>query len=129
MVKEDGIGLAANQIGLTLRFLAAVTDDGPKIFINPQILAHGLKKVVFEEGCLSFPKVYGLVKRPAWIILKYTNLRGRIKIKRFAELPARVLQHELDHLNGLLFIDKIFQYTHGEKLIEEWQAQAKDNEL
>ncbi|MCX6784657.1 MAG: peptide deformylase [Candidatus Komeilibacteria bacterium] len=129
MIKEDGIGLAANQVGILERFLGAVTDAGPQIFINPTILTHGLKKVVFEEGCLSFPQVYGLVKRPAWIILRYTDINGKTKIKRFNKLTARVIQHETDHLNGKLFIDKIFQYTKGEKLIEAWQTKAKDDEL
>jgi peptide deformylase len=129
MIKEDGIGLAANQVGFNERFLAAVTEAGPQIFINPKIVARGLKSIVMEEGCLSLPNVYGLVKRPAWIILAYTDIKGKRKIKRYSQMPARIIQHEIDHLNGVLFIDKIFQYTRGEKLVEAWQEKAKDDEL
>ncbi len=109
MTKAQGIGLSANQIGLNLRFFVAqISDKSLKFYaiFNPEIVKFSKEKIVMEEGCLSVPGVYGLVKRSARITLVGQDENGKkIKIKTFG-LLARVFQHEFDHLNGILFIDK-----------------------
>lgn len=106
MKKNDGIGLAAIQIGNPLRVVVCEVNDKIYSLINPEIIKLSSKTSVLEEGCLSLPNFYGEVERPEKIIVKATNLEGKkIKLKAFG-LLARVLQHEIDHLDGVLFIDK-----------------------
>ncbi len=108
----SGVGLSANQIGLDLKlFVAEVRDQqsGEKKFyaiFNPKIEKAGGEKVAFEEGCLSIPLTYGEVERSERITLSGYDKNGkRLKIKAWG-LLAMVFQHEVDHLNGTLFIDK-----------------------
>lgn len=109
MVHADGIGLAAPQVGVSKRLI--VTDIsrvnkeyGAMVFVNPVILeAKG--EVKMEEGCLSIPGVREDVLRPEKILLKYQTLEGEDKTEKFDDLQARVIQHEIDHLDGVLFID------------------------
>jgi peptide deformylase len=106
MKQNDGIGLAAIQIGNPLRIVVCEVNDKIYSLINPEITKLSSKTSVLEEGCLSLPNFYGEVERPEKIIVKATNLEGKkIKLKAFG-LLARVLQHEIDHLDGVLFIDK-----------------------
>lgn len=112
MKQGNGIGLSANQIGLQKRiFVAQVPDEhGRQKFyavLNPQITKLSSKKTLNEEGCLSVPQtITGLVERPEKVVLEGYNIQGKkIKIKTWG-LLARVFQHEVDHLNGTLFIDK-----------------------
>lgn len=110
MKEANGIGLAANQIGLPFRmFVAEVpSGDATKFYavFNPKIIKAEREKAVAEEGCLSVPGVYGDVSRPEKIILTGEDANGRpVKIKAWG-LLARVFQHEVDHLDGTLFIDK-----------------------
>ncbi len=107
----NGVGLSANQIGLDYRlFVAQVPDaQGRSKFyavFNPELQADGKDKEEAEEGCLSVPGVYGSVARAARVVLKGYDRNGRpLKIKAWG-LLARVFQHEVDHLEGTLFIDK-----------------------
>jgi len=120
MKKKDGIGLAAPQVGKNINIIAVNLEDGARVFINPMILFFGLfKKNIVEEGCLSFPGLFGLVKRPRTIIIKYQDEKGKLRIKKVTGLLATVFQHEVDHLRGKLFIDKIFKYTKGENRLKE----------
>ncbi len=125
MIKANGIGLSANQIGLNLKMFVALISDKPlkrdannKIIMpspdkakfyaifNPKIAKYSEKKSVMEEGCLSIPGIYGLVERPEKINLEgYDRYGKKISIKA-SGLLARVFQHETDHLNGILFIDR-----------------------
>jgi len=118
MREKDGIGLAAPQIGLSLQVTVISYKDGPLILINPELSQFSFKKETAEEGCLSIPGINGLVKRSKKLTFKALNEKGQI-IEGIAEgLFARVLQHEIDHLNGVLFIDRAKKITHG-KLKEE----------
>ncbi|MFA6304705.1 MAG: peptide deformylase [Patescibacteria group bacterium] len=128
MLSADGLGLAANQLGKDWQVLVVNHDGGPKAFINPVICWKSLNKTVMEEGCLSFMNVYGLVKRPEKVWLFYRDENGRLRFLRAKGLLARVLQHEIDHVNGILFIDKIFKYTKGEHKVKEWIKGAKNDE-
>lgn len=107
MEKADGIGLSANQIGLDLRFFVAKVGNKFYAVFNPQILKKSSSTIVAEEGCLSVPDNYGEVLRPERITLTGYDKNGKkIKIKAWGTL-ARVFQHEVDHLDGKLFIDHI----------------------
>jgi peptide deformylase len=112
MYDAPGIGLAAIQIGLPLRLLVidlAREDDepAPHVFINPEILDSGDERSVYEEGCLSIPEYYAEVERPASVRVKYVDRDGREQEMMAEGLMATCLQHEIDHLNGVLFIDHI----------------------
>jgi len=106
MKEEDGKGLAAPQIGENIRLIVINTKDGVKIMINPKITKKSWTKEWSEEGCLSVPGFYGKVKRNKKINCVYFDKKGQ-KTKIQAEgLLAFVIQHETDHLDGILFIDK-----------------------
>jgi len=116
MQVADGIGLAAVQVGIAKRLCVVTTQDGVKAFINPRIIKHSFRKVVMEEGCLSIPGVFGTVRRPKRIRLTALNAQGD-QIDVIAEgMYARILQHEIDHLDGVLFTDKVITITKGERL-------------
>jgi peptide deformylase len=108
---EAGIGLAAPQVAQSIALLVVdhslIYEDGvPTAYINPEILASEGESVL-EEGCLSIPEIREDVKRPEIITLRYQNVEGEIKEERLEGLLARVIQHEIDHLNGVLFVDKV----------------------
>jgi len=105
MERNNGIGLAAPQVGVSKRIIVVETEEGPIEFINPKILKRGKEKEVIEEGCLSFPNLFLKIKRPKEVEIEAFNGEGK-KIKAVG-LLARVLQHEIDHLEGILFIDRI----------------------
>lgn len=107
MLKANGIGLSANQIGLDLKmFVSQIPQIKSYVIFNPKIESASKKTAIMEEGCLSVPGLYGLVERPESVILKgYNRYAKPITIKADG-LLARVFQHEIDHLNGILFIDK-----------------------
>ncbi len=117
MDQKDGIGLAAPQIGHSIAlFITRVPiekedddwDKGEvKVFINPKILDHSKKEDSFSEGCLSIPKVYADVYRPITIKIEATDLDGKRFTEVLTNLHARVALHENDHLNGVLFIDRL----------------------
>lgn len=108
MEEEDGVGLAAPQIGLGVRLFVVKADDGvERAFINPQIIETSTETSVYEEGCLSVPKNYEDVVRPARIVVQALNERGRRFTLEADGFLARVIQHENDHLDGVLFIDRI----------------------
>ena len=109
MHEADGIGLAAVQVGRPIRMLVAdVGERSPrgvsKIFINPEIL-ESEGEYLFDEGCLSIPGLSAEITRPERILLRYTDGRRQQREDWFDELLARVLQHEIDHLEGKLFVD------------------------
>lgn len=109
MVAADGLGLAAPQVGKNIRLVVINTEDGPQAFINPFVFWKSLKKEIGEEGCLSIPNVWGLVKRSKSLILTYYDNHAKKHRLQAQGLLARVLQHEIDHLNGVLFIDRMIQ--------------------
>jgi len=111
MHEQDGIGLAAPQIGYSRKILVVdispiEEDEAPHAFINPRIIDQWGESVV-EEGCLSIPDVREEVVRPEGIEVEYQNTRGEKKTERYEGWMARVLQHEIDHINGVLFVDLI----------------------
>ena len=108
MYRNKGIGLAANQVGYARRIFVMDTSTGsnsPKIFINPVIKKSAKEKLTEEEGCLSCPNQFANVKRSIYVGLKWICRHGKEQYKTFYHLPARVVQHEMDHLEGRLCID------------------------
>ncbi len=111
MLAAKGLGLAANQVGKTLRaFTIDLTQfdvlEEPRIIINPEVMeTQGM--VTGEEGCLSFPGLYQMIQRPEKVTIKCLNLDGKEYYYDASGLVARVILHEIDHLDGLLFIDKL----------------------
>jgi peptide deformylase len=108
MYANKGIGLAAVQVGKLIRlFITNIPNDGPRVFINPEIVETSVDQGTFEEGCLSIPEVNADVIRPTQVKVQAWNLKGRPFSMDVEDLLARVIQHELDHLNGVLFIDRL----------------------
>lgn len=112
MYDAPGIGLAAIQVGEPLRMvtldLSGEDDEmAPRVFLNPEILARSDELSTYEEGCLSIPDYYAEVERPGRVTVRYLGLDGRLHEEEATGLLATCLQHEIDHLNGVLFIDHI----------------------
>jgi len=106
MLKADGAGLAAPQIGQNIRLIAINIQNGSFCLINPKITKKSWAKIWDSEGCLSVPGVYGKVRRHKKITCSYLTENGQPKSITAEGLLARVIQHEIDHLDGILFIDK-----------------------
>jgi len=112
MEAQNGVGLAAPQVGYTQRFLVMMNPDNNKIYrmINPKITKKSEKTCVMEEGCLSVLgadglPVYANVRRPEEVTVEWTDEHGKKQISELAGTIARIVQHETDHLDGVLFID------------------------
>lgn len=119
MLEKDGVGLAAPQVGHNLRVVVIKTEEGNLVLINPKILRKSWRKDLMEEGCLSLPEIFGLVKRPTRIKLVALDKNGkRIKFKAVGYF-ARVIQHEVDHLEGVLFIDKAQEIVKGKEYLNK----------
>jgi peptide deformylase len=110
MYDAPGIGLAAIQVAVPLRVvtmdLAKKEDEKtPRVFINPEIVARSEETSVYEEGCLSIPDIHEDVERPATVRVRYMDLDGNVQEEDAEGLYATCIQHEIDHLNGVLFLD------------------------
>jgi peptide deformylase len=112
MYEAKGLGLASNQVGLPYQLLVINSTGDPEqkeaeqVFINPVILERK-GSVEGEEGCLSFPKLFAKVRRAKTVRAHSYNLKGELVEVTYSDLAARLLQHEVDHLHGILFIDKM----------------------
>ncbi len=108
MYQNNGIGLAANQVGYNRKiFVMDISNEKnkPQIFINPKIEKRAKEKLTEEEGCLSCPGDLMQVRRPIYVALSWFCEHGKEQYKTFYNFPARVVQHEMDHLDGKLIID------------------------
>ena len=110
MYAAPGIGLAAIQVGILKRLVVIDISKGeeekkPMFLINPQIIHRSKKTSIYEEGCLSLPGQFAEIERPAECTLKYIDYNGKEKELKADGLLATCIQHEVDHLNGILFID------------------------
>jgi peptide deformylase len=131
MYDAPGIGLAAIQIGEPLRMLVidlAKEEEtpAPHVFINPEILESSDQRSVYEEGCLSIPDYYAEVERPASVRVKYLDRDGKLQEIEAEGLMATCLQHEIDHLNGVLFIDHISKLKR-DMVVKKFKKLARDN--
>jgi peptide deformylase len=130
MYDAPGIGLAAIQIGEPRRLLVIdLAKEGeepqPHVFINPEVLVSSDQRSVYEEGCLSIPDYYAEVERPASVRVKYLDRDGKLQEIQAEGLMATCLQHEIDHLNGVLFIDHISKLKR-DMVVRKFKKLAKD---
>ncbi|MSP45334.1 MAG: peptide deformylase [Xanthobacteraceae bacterium] len=129
MYEAPGIGLAAIQIGEPKRIVTmdlAKKDEprAPQVFINPELVSTSCDKNTHEEGCLSIPEYYEEVERPARVKVRYIDLDGQPHETEAEGLLATCLQHEIDHLNGVLFIDHISKLKR-DRVIKKFAKAAK----
>jgi peptide deformylase len=108
MKENDGIGLAAPQVGILKRIIVVDIGQGPLVMVNPDILEKDGEQII-NEGCLSVPNKNGNVKRPEKLKVTYTDLEGDKHTIKTEGLLSVVISHEVDHLNGVLFIDKVIE--------------------
>lgn len=133
MYDAPGIGLAAIQVGVARRMLVIdVSREGeektPLVFINPEIIKSSDERSTYEEGCLSIPDYYAEVERPAIVTVKWLDRDGKEQITEADGLLATCLQHEIDHLNGVLFIDHISRLKR-DMVIKKFTKVAKQKAL
>jgi peptide deformylase len=129
MYKAPGIGLAAIQVGVRQRVVTMdlAKNDAPKepkVFINPEVVWSSEEKATYEEGCLSIPEYYDEVERPAQVKVKYLDLDGSAQEVEATGLFATCLQHEIDHTNGVLFIDHLSKLKR-DRVIKKFVKAAK----
>jgi peptide deformylase len=129
MYKAPGVGLAAIQVGVPRRIVTVDTakKDEPKnplVFINPEIVWSSQEKNTYEEGCLSIPEYYEEVERPSEVKVRFMGLDGKTQEVAANGLLATVLQHEIDHINGVLFIDHISKLKR-DRVIKKFTKAAK----
>lgn len=113
----EGVGLAAPQIGVNLQVFAVDFKSLKRVVVNPEILAvhstkykvHRNKKNEILEGCLSLPHYYGPLKRENYVKLKYLDETGKEVVEEFKDFNAQIILHEIDHLNGILFVDRLLE--------------------
>src|SRR5205823_13708879 len=130
MYHAPGIGLAAIQVGVPARVFTMDLSkkegpQEPRIFINPEILWKSEEKSLYEEGCLSIPEFYADVARPAKVRVGYLDLDGKENEIEADGLLATCLQHEIDHLNGVLFIDHISRLKR-QRVVKKFEKAAKE---
>jgi peptide deformylase len=129
MYSAPGIGLAAIQVGIpqrvvTLDLAKKEEPRKPEVVINPEILWTSEERNTYEEGCLSIPELYEEVERPAQVKVRYTDLEGQLHEVEANGLLATCLQHEIDHLNGVLFIDHLSRLKR-DRIIKKFTKAAK----
>ena len=122
MIAANGIGLAANQVNVGLKMF--VLNHDAKTFINPKIIVKSKEKQLREEGCLSFPNLFFTVSRPKQILVSWLDEKLNEQVDRFGGIWAQCIQHEIDHLNGILFVDHVSKF----KLKRAREKQKKVND-
>jgi peptide deformylase len=121
MIKNRGVGLAANQLGYDISMFVAQHKGKFYTIINPKIIKTSKEKIILEEACLSIPNKFGLVERYKWVVVSGKMLNGKEKKIKASGILSQIFQHEIDHLNGILYIQKakkIFEIE-GDKIKEE----------
>lgn len=104
---KNGLGLAAPQVGVNKRVFLMKIGNQFLTVINPQIISFSQETEIAEEGCLSLPDIWGNVPRAKAIVLEFQNIKGQKQVLQFEDMEAREAQHEFDHLDGVLFTDKL----------------------
>lgn len=123
MRDNSGIGLAANQVGVPYRIFAMRSDPN-RVFFNPIIVNLSEEVIALEEGCLTYPGLYVTIKRPRHARIRYTQPSGETVTEQFTGMSARVIQHEIDHLDGIIFYNRA-NFYHREKALKEWRKNRK----
>lgn len=116
MKNANGVGLAAPQVGVNKRIIVIDEGQGARVYVNPKITGQSFRKIAFEEGCLSVPGIWGYVRRHKKVTVKALDRQGNKVSVRADGLLAIIFQHEVDHLDGVLFIDKVEKFTNPPEL-------------
>ena len=129
MYEAPGIGLAAIQVAQPLRMITMDLskkegETNPRVFINPEILSASEELSIYEEGCLSIPEYYEEVERPAQVRVRFMDLDGKIHEEDADGLYATCIQHEIDHLNGVLFVDYLSKLKR-DRVLKKFTKAAK----
>lgn len=134
MIASKGVGLAAPQVGLSTRILVLNPkgERGPDdlVLVNPTIVTRNGEDTWYEEGCLSFPGIYAEVKRPDRCTIRWQDVEGNPLEREFDDFTSRIIQHEFDHLEGVLLVDRMSpadRLRHRaalQDLVEAWQKSA-----
>ena len=125
MIDANGVGLAAPQIGKSIRMFVLIADDDVKrVFINPQIIKTSEEVCDYDEGCLSIPQVYETISRLAMVTVQARNEKGKPFTLEAEGFLARIIQHEYDHLDGILYIDR-GDKAFAEKTAEQFRKRAE----
>jgi peptide deformylase len=133
MYDAPGIGLAAIQVAQPVRLITmdlakrdenGETNREPRVFINPEIIASSAEMSVYEEGCLSIPEYYEEIERPAKVRVRFTDLDGKLHEEDAEGLYATCIQHEIDHLNGVLFVDYLSKLKR-DRVFKKFEKAAK----
>ncbi|MEA4860407.1 MAG: peptide deformylase [Sphaerochaeta sp.] len=125
MAEADGVGLAAPQVGVPSRlFVINIQGVEKRAYINPQIIETSIETDISEEGCLSIPGVWHDVQRPARVTVQAQDIEGKVFTVKAEGLLARAIQHENDHLNGVLFIDRLSD-EEKEKMVKAYEKRTK----
>lgn len=128
MNEANGVGLAGPQAGISKRIFVVIADDDVRrVFINPQIISTSSELGDYDEGCLSVPGVYQTVQRPVKVSVQAYNENGKLFTLDADGLLARIIQHEYDHLEGMLFIDRVSP-EFAEKTTEQFKKRAEKAE-
>lgn len=122
MYAAPGIGLAAPQVGIEQRFFVYDVDDDPTVLLNPTIV-ESEGESVYEEGCLSIPGCYFEIVRPAIVTVQGIDLEGNEVVVRGEDLLSRCLQHEIDHLDGVLLFDRM-ERDERKRALKQWREQG-----
>lgn len=132
MYKYDGVGLAAPQVGVLKRIIVYDVDyvedesnKNPHVVINPELVKASKKMATAEEGCLSYPDVFGYVDRPEKVTVKALDINLKPIQISAKELEAVVIQHEMDHLDGIVFLDKAYNVHKSEPVNEKKKGKNK----
>ncbi|NJM36041.1 MAG: peptide deformylase [Rhodomicrobium sp.] len=133
MYKAPGVGLAAPQVGISRRLFvmdptSKEEEAKPRFFLNPEIVERGDVMRIYEEGCLSLPDIFAEVERPSRVLVRHLGIDGEIKEEWLEGHQATVAQHEIDHLNGTLFIDHISRLKR-DMLIRKFRKARRDESV
>ncbi len=125
MYAAKGVGLAANQVGVATRIAVVDAEDVRLVLVNPKIVEASGKETG-EEGCLSIPELYGDVTRPDRVVVEALDEQGQPWRRELTGLPARAVQHEIDHLDGILFLDHL-SLLKRKRLLARWKKEHADD--
>ena len=120
MYDKNGIGLAANQVGVPYRVFAMRGSPENYVCYNPKIVQESEQHIVLEEGCLTYPGLFVKVKRPQFLRVRFSTPNGDTRTETFTNMTARTFQHELDHLDGIIFYNKANKY-HKDQAMRKWK--------
>lgn len=121
MKAENGVGIAAPQIGVNFRIIIVETKSGSRVLVNPSLQRRSIRRETMEEGCLSVKGVFGPVSRHRSVTVHGWNEHGQAVQFRAEGFLARIFQHEVDHLNGTLFIDRARSISQGTLNLKKWK--------